>query len=74
MTNKISTFRIVRRAFGQYVEIDMVVTTWVDAMQIADMMTAYNGDGEYDVRFPGEADHRDISNNQCPVQAAFAYL
>lgn len=70
----INTYRIIRRAFGQYTTVDVVETTWSAAMNIADMMTTYSADGEYDIRLPGEADGRDGANNLCPVQRAFAYL
>lgn len=71
---KISNFRIIRRAFGQFTDVDTVETTWTAAMNIAMMMETYNGDGEYDIRFPDEADRRPTSPGICPVQAAFAYL
>lgn len=73
MTNpKISTFRIVRRAFSQFTEVDVIETTWTAAQLIAMLMEAYNGDGEYMLRDVGEADYRAPAT--CPVQAAWAYL
>lgn len=72
---QISDYRIVRRAFGQYHEVEVISVTWVAAMNIAMKMEAYNGDGEYLVYRADESYPRpSIANNACPVQAAFAYL
>jgi hypothetical protein len=75
MSNRpINSYRIVRRAFGQYIEIDVISTDWVSAELICMMMEAYNRDGEYMLRTMDEPDHRQVSPSICPVQAAFAYL
>ena len=71
---KISSFRIVRRSFGNFSEVETLDVTWVAAMNIAMMMEAHNNDGEYLVYFTDEAYPRLASPTPCPVQAAFAYL
>lgn len=71
MTN--TAYRIVRRAFGEFTEIE-VVEGWLAAQLRAMELEANRKDGEYLTRKIGEGYHRDGSNNQCPVQAAFAYL
>lgn len=71
---KISAFRIVRRAYGKFTEIETLETTWTAAMNIGMAMEAYNHDGEYLVYFADEAYPRPISPTPCPVQAAFAYI
>ena len=70
----ISSFRIVRRSFGSFSEVETLNVTWVAAMNIAMMMEAYNHDGEYLVYFADEIYPRPVSPTPCPVQAAFAYL
>lgn len=72
-TEQISTFRIIRRAFSQFTEVDVITTTWTAAQLIAMMMEAYNGDGEYFTRKTGEP-HIFPPSPPCPVQAAWAYL
>lgn len=71
---KISAHRIVRRAFGQFSEVEVLEVTWVAAMNIAMAMEAYNRDGEYLVYFADEAYPRPVSPSVCPAQAAFAYI
>jgi len=69
MTN----YRIVRRAYSEFTEIE-VVAGWLPAQLRAMELQAERRDGEYLIRKIGEAYHRDGVNNQCAVQAAFAYL
>lgn len=71
---QVSEFRIVRRAFNQYHEVEVLAVTWVAAMNIAMMMEAYNGDGEYLVYRADETYPVGRYCPPCPVQAAFAYL
>jgi len=71
---KISAHRIVRRAFGQFAEVEVLEVTWVAAMNIAMAMEAYNRDGEYLVYFADEAYPSATAPSVCPVQAAWAYL
>jgi len=74
MTEKTSEFRIVRRAWGKYAEAETFTGTWTAAMCRAMSLEAERHDGEYSVRFPGEALTPPRSTGTCPVQAAFAYL
>lgn len=67
-----SNYRIVRRAFSQFTEIE-VVAGWLPAQLRAMELQAERHDGEYLIRDIGEADYR-APVTQCPVQAAFAYL
>lgn len=74
MSEKIADFRIVRRAWGQFTETETFTGTWTAAMCQAMAIEAERRDGEYSVRFPGEALVSGPSANNDPVQAAFAYL
>lgn len=65
-------YRIVRRAYGQFTEIE-IVTGWQSAMLRSMELEAANRDGEYLLRKIGEDYHRPAVT-QCPVQAAWAYL
>lgn len=67
-----TTYRIVRRAFGIFTEIERV-DGWLNAQLRAMELERQSGDGEYLLRLVGEDDHR-APSTQCPVQAAFAYL
>jgi len=70
----ISDYRIVRRSFGEYHNVEILTVTWVAAMCIAMKMQAYNGDGEYFVYRADETFPVGCYCPPCPVQAAFAYL
>jgi hypothetical protein len=65
-------YRIVRRAWGQFAEIE-IVTGWQAAMLRSMELETTNRDGEYLLRHIGEDYHRPV-DTQCPVQAAWAYL
>ena len=68
MTN----YRIVRRAFSKFTEVE-VVAGWLAAQLRAMDLQAERNDGEYLIRDIGEEYHR-APVTQCPVQAAWAYL
>lgn len=44
---QVSSYRIVRRAFGEYHNVEIIEATWVASMRISMKMQAYNGNGEY---------------------------
>lgn len=71
---QISSYRLVRRAFGEYHNVEVIDVTWVAAMLIAMKMQAYNNDGEYLVYRADETYPVGTYCPPCPVQAAFAYL
>lgn len=71
---QVSSFRLVRRAFGEYHSVEVIETTWVAAMNIAMKMGAYNNDGEYLIYRAEESYPAGRYCPPCPVQAAFAYL
>jgi hypothetical protein len=70
----ISSYRIVRRAFGEYHSAEVFDATWLAAMNIAMKMEAYNNDGEYLVYRSEETYPAGCYCPPCPVQSAFAYL
>lgn len=67
-----TAYRIVRRAYSQFTEIE-IVEGWLPAQLRAMEIQAERHDGEYLIRNIGEEYHRP-TNPQCPVQAAWAYL
>ena len=48
------TFRIVRRAYSQYADIETFTGTWFQADDRAMMLQRANLDGEYLVRLPDQ--------------------
>lgn len=66
-----TTYRIVRRAFSQYTDVETFEGSWLGAMQRADKLQATNRDGEYLLRKPGEPNQ---SFESSYVQSGFDYL
>lgn len=68
------TFNIFKRAYSEYSLYEVFQGTWVDAMERASILQRVtNRDGEYIVRDIGDTPYSNGGNN-CPVQAAWAYL
>lgn len=65
------TYRIVRRAYGKYTEVE-TVDGWMNAMNRSMALEYANKDGEYLLREVGEPDW--TPPEHCPVQARWAYL
>jgi hypothetical protein len=65
-------YNIFKRAYSTYTFHSTVTGTYLDAIETASMIEASNRDGEYLVRKPGEIIQGEMNN--CPVQAAWAYL
>jgi hypothetical protein len=66
-----TSYRIVRRAFSTYTDIESVEGTYCDATLRAMALEFLNADGEYLVRAPGEPDQR---LGGSAVQSGFDFL
>lgn len=64
MTN---TYRIVRRAFGSYADVEVMNCSWLDAMNRADELQRTRRDGEYLLRRGDQPNWEPSPSYQSPM-------
>lgn len=67
------TYKIARRAYGEYTVVETGIASWVEAANRAMTLQAEKQDGEY-FEFREEQEAKSHPNEYCAVQTAFAYL